>query len=406
MTVLPEPSDWYRDQVVFLTGATGNLGGCLLYKLAVQLPTSKIYVLCRGSMRDAMTKWEASMPEQIEDILDTGKVQCLTGDITQPKLGLTSDELEILQKEVTVVMHSAAKLSFFQNLAESVRVNCVPVVELARLLSSFNRIKAFLHISTVSTQSFLPGGVVLENANKSSPDEEPAEKQLEDILSTGHSPHAENFLAPYSQSKYLAEQILLGMETTFKFPILIVRPTNIGPAIQHPYSCYGPEGAIPVHTFFQLLFEGGERRKLGDLDSLPQDLIVDEIPVDIAANACLFHLAIGSTGIVQAGAQLYVPTTFGQFIAQLRKYAPRKLVEKAAHVRVKRNVHFANHANDIIHHVSRGWEIDCTRTNDLKHTDGPIGLSLAGHDFESFVRRRITRQARSLESWIDNFDKD
>lgn len=403
MTVLLEPSDWYRDQVVFLTGATGNLGGCLLYKLAVRLPTSKIYVLCRGSMRDAMSKWETSMPEQIDDILDTGKVQCLTGDITQPNLGLTSDELDILQKEVTVVMHSAANFSLFQNLAESIRVNCVPVVELARLLKSFNKIKVFLHISTISTQSFLPGGVVLEDAKKSMLEEEPAEKQLEAILATGYSPYAQHFIAPYSQSKYLAEQIILGMETTF--PILIVRPTNIGPAIQDPFTCYGPEGAIPLHTFFQLIFEGGERRKLGDLDSLPQDLVVDEIPVDIVANVCLLHLAVGSTGIVQAGAQLYVPTTFGEFIAQVQKYAPQKTVEKAGRVRVERNVHFANHANDMIEHVSRDWKIDCTRTADLVDTSGPIGLSLAGHDFDSFSRRRIARQARSLESWVDNFDK-
>ncbi|PYH66687.1 uncharacterized protein BO88DRAFT_489802 [Aspergillus vadensis CBS 113365] len=38
-----------HDQVVFLTGATGNFGGCILYKLAVQLPTKKNYVLCRRS---------------------------------------------------------------------------------------------------------------------------------------------------------------------------------------------------------------------------------------------------------------------------------------------------------------------------------------------------------------------
>jgi hypothetical protein len=37
------------DQTMFLTGATGTLGGCLLYKLALQLPTSKIFVLVRGS---------------------------------------------------------------------------------------------------------------------------------------------------------------------------------------------------------------------------------------------------------------------------------------------------------------------------------------------------------------------
>jgi Putative dehydrogenase domain of multifunctional non-ribosomal peptide synthetases and related enzymes len=99
MTISTEPVEWYRDKVVLLTGATGNLGGCLMYKLAIQLPTSKIYVLCRGSMRQAMEKWEASMPEQIDEILDTGKIHCLTGDITLPNLGLGASELDTLQKK-------------------------------------------------------------------------------------------------------------------------------------------------------------------------------------------------------------------------------------------------------------------------------------------------------------------
>lgn len=400
MTVLPEPSDWYRDQVIFLTGATGNLGGCLLYKLAVQLPTSKIYVLCRGSMREAVEKWESSMPEQIDDILDTGKVRCLTGDITRPNLGLSSDELDVLQKEVTAVIHSAANFSLFQNLAESVRINCVPVIDLARVLNSFAKIKTLLHISTISTQSFLTGGTVLETAGKASPTEDPPEIQLQDILATGHSPHAKRFVAPYSQAKYLTEQILLNLD--LKFQLLIIRPSNIGPAIQDPYSGYGPEGAMPLHTFFQMLFQGGEYRKIGDADYLPQDIIVDEVPVDIVTNACLLHLATGTIGVVQVGAQLYFQTTLGEYMQQIRKYAPQKVIEKAGRVRVERNVHFAHQATDMLDHVARHWEIDCSRTNHLKSTVGPIGLSLDGHDFEDLVRRRIERQARSLEYWIDN----
>ncbi|KAJ5123348.1 male sterility protein-domain-containing protein [Penicillium atrosanguineum] len=63
MTVPVQAVEWYRDQVIFLTGATGNLGGCLLYKLAVKLPVAKIYVLCRGSVHQATEKWEMSMAE-------------------------------------------------------------------------------------------------------------------------------------------------------------------------------------------------------------------------------------------------------------------------------------------------------------------------------------------------------
>ncbi|KAJ5112159.1 male sterility protein-domain-containing protein [Penicillium argentinense] len=400
MTALHNSVEWYKDQVVFLTGATGNLGGCLLYKLAVQLPTKKIYVLCRGGMRDAINKWEASMPEQIDDILDTGKIQCLVGDITRPSLGLGTAELEALQKEVTVVIHSAANFSLFQDLPESIRDNCVPVVDLARLSISFQKLKAFLHISTISSKSFLPGGTVLEDAENLSPDEDPPEKQLEEVLSTGKSPYTKQFIAPYGQSKYLAEQILLSLDTPF--PVLIVRPTNIGPAIKDPCPFYGPDGAIPLHTFFELLFEASERRKFEDLATLPQDIIVDEIPVDIVANVCLLHLAIGTIGIVQAGSQLYVPVTFGEYMNQIQKYAPPSLVEKAGRIRVEKNVHFANQANDMIQHICRDWQIDCERSKPFKSMEGPIGLALPGHDFEVFFQRRIAKRARNVEKWIDS----
>jgi fatty acyl-CoA reductase len=371
-----------------------------MYKLAIQLPTSKVYVLCRGSMRQAMEKWEASMPEQIDEILDTGKIHCLTGDITLQNLGLGASELDTLQNEVTLVIHSAANFSLFQDLPGSIRDNCVPIVDLARLLFSFHKIKALLHISTISSKSFLPGGVVLEDADQMSPKEEPATKQLADILNTGQSPYAERFIAPYGQAKYLAEQILLGMQAPF--PILIVRPTNIGPAIRDPCPLYGPDGAIPVHTFFQLLFQASERRVWEEMDALPKDIIVDEIPVDIVASTCLLHLAAGSRGIVHAASQLYVQLTGGEYISLVRTCASPALLEKAGRVRVEKNVNFASHANDLLEHASKGFLVDCERSKDLKLTEGPLGLALPGHNTNSFFRKRFARQARSVETWIDS----
>jgi len=402
MTFPTDPVEWYRGQVIFLTGATGNLGGCLLYKLTVKLPVEKVYVICRGSMRQAMEKWEASMPEQIDEILDSGKFHCFTGDVTQPKFGLGTTELEILEREVTVVIHAAANFSLFQGLPATIHDNCLPVVALARMLHSFHKIKIFLHVSSISTQSFLPGGSVLESAEHISPGEDTPEKQMEDILATGQSPYTERFMAPYAQAKYLAEQFLLKLRTSF--PILIVRPTSIGPAIEHPYPLYGPEGAIPIHTFFQLLLEGGNYRSLDELKTIPQNIIVDEIPVDLACNICLLHLAAGSNGIVHAGSQLYVPITFGQYINQLQRHAPRPLVEKVTQVRLEKNIHFSSQATDMLKRICREWSIDCERSRHLKDTEGPIGLSIPGHDFQVFSQKRIERRARNMELWIDTLN--
>ena len=400
MTIPVQTIEWYRDQVIFLTGATGNLGGCLLYKLAVNLPVAKIYVLCRGSVHQAMQKWETSMAEQIDEIFDTGKIHCLIGDITQPNFGLGKSELEILRHEVTVAIHSAACLSFFQDLAGSIRDNCLPVMEIARILLSFHKLEAFLHVSSIASQSFLLGESVLEEAGLVSPDEGLPDTQLSAILATGESQYAERFFAPYAQAKYLAEQYLLNLDTPF--PILIVRPTNIGPAIQDPYPLYGPEGAIPLYTFLQLIVESGEHRRLDRFDLPSRDIVIDEIPVDLVANTCLLHLATGSRGIVHAGSQLYVPVTLSQIITQIREYVPQALLEKADRSRVKKNLYTANQANIILERICRKWQIDCQRSLQFKSTQGPIGLALSGHDFDAFTEKRFLQRARAVESWIES----
>ncbi|THC93109.1 hypothetical protein EYZ11_007421 [Aspergillus tanneri] len=69
--------DCCPSSVAFLTGATGNAGECLLYKLAFHVPTKKVYALCCGSMRQAIEKWKASMAELIDEIFDSDKVHHL-----------------------------------------------------------------------------------------------------------------------------------------------------------------------------------------------------------------------------------------------------------------------------------------------------------------------------------------
>ena len=126
--------DWYRHQTVLLTGATGSLGGCFLYKLAVQLPTAKIYVLCRGTVHEAMQKWEQYMPEQIDEIFDSGKIHCIQGNMDYQDFGLDPQDLETLRREVTVVVHAAANISLAQSLMESIESDTMPVIRLAEIV--------------------------------------------------------------------------------------------------------------------------------------------------------------------------------------------------------------------------------------------------------------------------------
>jgi hypothetical protein len=54
--------DFYKQQVAFLTGATGGLGGCLLYKLSIVLNVQRLYVLIRRSESTVIKRWKHTMP--------------------------------------------------------------------------------------------------------------------------------------------------------------------------------------------------------------------------------------------------------------------------------------------------------------------------------------------------------
>lgn len=143
----PDYEEFYRDQIIFLTGATGGLGGCLLYKLALELPTKKIFVLCR-SIPKARETWKLTMPSHIESILKTGKIELVVGDVTKNMFGIASDQLDRIASQTTIVIHSAADISLIAKLPATIRTNCLPSLELAKWASSFPNLISFVQMST------------------------------------------------------------------------------------------------------------------------------------------------------------------------------------------------------------------------------------------------------------------
>lgn len=388
---------WFEDQVVFLTGATGNLGGCLLYKLAIQLPTAKIFVLIRGSIQNAIESWEQSMPEHIDDIIATGKIQFLMGDMTLPNLGLSPSSILRLQAETTLVINSAGNISLSLDLAETLPVNCLAHLTLIGLADSFTHLKHFLHVSTTFASSFLPDGVIRE---KIYPLIEDPEKELASILATGQSTFTKQFAAPYALAKYLTECLLLN--GNHNFPVLILRPCLISPAIEEPFPFYGSDGAIPVHSFMQILLEDSNYGPFRLEEILPEHVSCNEIPVDIVARTCLAHISKGTTGVVHASADLYITRTIGELFNSMRHHAPDGVVERMRKAGIDHGDVTAPELFGMIHQFARDWKIECTRSTDLKEMVGPLGLNLGDHDPETFFKHRIERLAKSVLEKLGN----
>lgn len=101
---------YYESQTVFLTGGTGGLGTCLLYKLSMELPTKKIYVLVRHKDK-ALQTWRKFIPGQIDSMLNSGKIVLVTGDIGKSNLGIEERMLAEIASDATIVINSVRKIS-------------------------------------------------------------------------------------------------------------------------------------------------------------------------------------------------------------------------------------------------------------------------------------------------------
>ncbi|HEX4327523.1 MAG TPA: SDR family oxidoreductase, partial [Burkholderiales bacterium] len=102
-------------KVVFLTGATGVLGGRLLKDL-LQSTSSRIYCLVRGTdpihcearVRSFLRVYDK---DGALDQAFLARVVILQGDVTQDRLGLSKPAYAELQSRTDITIHAAANTS-------------------------------------------------------------------------------------------------------------------------------------------------------------------------------------------------------------------------------------------------------------------------------------------------------
>ncbi|KKK20000.1 hypothetical protein AOCH_004021 [Aspergillus ochraceoroseus] len=387
----------FQSHTVFLTGGTGSLGGCLLYKLALQLPTRKIFVLIRGSPEVAEKKWSKTMPKQTSTMLASNRIHFVVGDMTKPDFGIDAATLRQLGEEVTLVIHAGARIALDANIVEALENNCFPSLELARMASSFTKLKLFIQISTAYVNSFLPDGYVAERLYAVS-DEDP-EDEIAAIHLTGSSPHTKRFSSSYTQAKYLMERLMLKRYPVL--PLLLVRPTIFGSALRYPYPLYGPDASTPMNKFASLLLSdrGGKQIWHAAQGYTSGTNILDEIPVDFVANACLLHAAARTQGIVQIGSELYFPLTFDDFLNLAYSSAPEEYRQQLPAITfVQDKTIPQSFLAELVKVATRNWAFECGRSSWLRQMGGPLSFTACRHEVDKFNAARTKEiYKRTLE---------
>ena len=242
---------------VFLTGATGFLGAFLLYDLLLQT-RADIYCLVRSSDVETGRKrlqntlqsyslWHESLSSRVIPI---------PGDLSQPFLGLSTEQFEAIARKIDAIYHNGAMVNFVYPYSTLKAPNVLGTQEILKLASHIY-VKPVHYISTLS---------VFDSVSY-------AEKET--IFEHDPLDSIEGILDGYSQSKWVAEK-LVTIAHSRGIPVCIYRPGRI--------SGHSQTGVWNTDDFVCRMIKGCIQ-----LGSVPhQDVMMDLTPVNYVSSAIAY----------------------------------------------------------------------------------------------------------------------
>lgn len=250
---------------------------------------------------------------QFESIRARRDVSILDGDMSEPGLGLSEDEVFLLKDTVNIYIHLACSISLRRSLRRIAKSIIDPTLELARIALTSSSLERFVYISTAYSNAHLHyhhQGVDTSVCEQVYPlrtgGGHSTELELSELRASGASDayRAHNFPFPYAYAKHLTERLLLELFEAERRSelLLIIRPSILGPALKDPYPYYEIRGSAPATNFLAAVVASPSLRVAfsSRFEDPMRQVTLDEIPVDIAVNRIIMHTSHSSSGIVHA----------------------------------------------------------------------------------------------------------
>ncbi|XP_072379103.1 putative fatty acyl-CoA reductase CG5065 [Diabrotica undecimpunctata] len=304
-----EISNWYRDQHVFITGATGFMGKILIEKLLRSCPdVAAIYVIIRSKKgKNATQRLEELLNsvvfDSIRQLPDSKsifeKVKCITGDVTEENCGISAKDQELLEKSVTSVFHMAANVKFDLTVKTAVLLNTGGTLNVLEWACKLQNLKIFVHVST----SYCHCDVTeLEEKLYDAPQDprkmlDMVKWMSDDLLETLTPKLLSKYPNSYAYTKGLTEQLV--SEYSTKLPIVITRPSIVFAAYKEPIPGWidnlnGPTGILV-----------GAGKGVIRTMHCNAELNTDFVPVDMTINSLLTVAWKVGTGPQKSEAEVY-----------------------------------------------------------------------------------------------------
>ncbi|GAX38385.1 non-ribosomal peptide synthetase [Nodularia sp. NIES-3585] len=244
---------------IFLTGATGFVGAFLLYEL-LQQTSADIYCLVRSADVELGKKKLQSHLEsyKVWDETQSNRIIPVAGDLSQPLLGLSHQQFQVMASKIDVIYHNAASINLVYPYSTLKAANVLGTQEILRLACQI-KVKPVHYISTLSVLTSESHGEV---------------KQISELHKFNHNQAP---FGGYPQTKWVAEKLVA---TAYKrgIPVSIYRLGRI--------SGHSKTGVCNTNDRLYRMIKG-----FIQLGSVPDvDTIVDMTPVDYVSQA-IVHIS-------------------------------------------------------------------------------------------------------------------
>ncbi|XP_017004487.2 fatty acyl-CoA reductase wat [Drosophila takahashii] len=249
---------YYKDKVVFLTGATGFLGKVIIEKLLRTTDVKRIYSMIRPKrgqdIQERIALWqmeplfEVLLQEKPEALK---RISIIAGDCLEFDLGISKADRQLLTSEVQIVIHGAATVRFNEPLHIALAINTRATRLMLRLAKEMVHLEAYLHISTAFSncvifrieEKFYPEHLTCDSEKVLAMSELLSDQMMDNLTPTllGSFPNT------YTYTKALAEDVIL--REAGDLPLSIFRPSVIIATHKEPVcgwieNLYGPIALI------------------------------------------------------------------------------------------------------------------------------------------------------------------
>ncbi|XP_052858484.1 fatty acyl-CoA reductase wat [Drosophila gunungcola] len=281
---------FYKDKVVFLTGATGFLGKVIIEKLLRTTDVKRIYSMVRPKRgQDIQERIETWQKEPLFEVLLKSKPEALkriatiAGDCLEPDLGISESDRQLLASEVQIVLHGAATVRFNEPLHVALAINTRATRLMLQLAKEMKHLEAYLHISTAFSncvifrieEKFYPEHLTCDSEKVLAMSELLGDQMMDSLTPTllGSYPNT------YTYTKALAEDVIL--REAGDLPLSVFRPAIIIASHREPVAgwidnLYGPIALIygVSHGVLRVI-------------SIKKNGFSNLVPVDYCANVAL-----------------------------------------------------------------------------------------------------------------------